>query len=148
MEFNTTKLKLFPCSNSTQPSALRLGEYPFIYVDQILDLGVLISKDLKWKDHILKGIQKAIKVFQFIRRVLPFSVSIGKKLMMYKTLVLIIFLYASPCCGPCCYSQQCLEIFQKKSAPMDVSCPGLLMYLGKIESPSTLLTICSGRCHS
>ena len=47
MEFNTTKLKLFPCSNSTQPSTLRLGENPFISVDQILDLGVLISNDLK-----------------------------------------------------------------------------------------------------
>ena len=101
MEFNTTKLKLFPCSNSTQPSTLRLGEYPFISVDQILDLGVLVSKDLKWKDLILKAIQKGIKVFQFIRRVLPFSLSTGKKLMLYKSLVLSILLYASPFWAPC-----------------------------------------------
>ena len=114
MEFNTTKLKLFPCSYSTQPSKLRLGENPFISVDRILDLGVLISKDLKWKNHILKAIQKGIKVFQFIIRVLPFSLSTGKKLMLYKTLVLSILLYASLCWAPCCFSLQCLENFQKK----------------------------------
>ena len=122
MEFNTTKLKLFPCSNSTQPSTLRLGGNPFISVDQILDLGVLISKDLKWKDHILKAIQKGIKVFQFIRRVLPFSLSTGKKLMLYKTLVLSILLYASPCWAPC-FSLQCLENIQKKV--LRWICPGL-----------------------
>ena len=123
MEFNTTKLKLFPCSNSTQPSTLRLGENPFISVDQILDLGVLISKDLKWKDHILKAIQKGIKVFQLVRRVLPFSLSTGKKLMLYKTLVLSILLYASPCWAPCCFSLQCLENIQKKV--LRWICPGL-----------------------
>ena len=63
MEFNTLKLKLFPCSNSTQPSALRLGEYRFISVDQILELGVLISKDSKWKNRISKAIKKGSKCF-------------------------------------------------------------------------------------
>ena len=44
MEFNTSKLKLFTCSISKQPSALRLGEYlgEFVSVDQLLGLGVLI----------------------------------------------------------------------------------------------------------
>ena len=123
MEFNIPKSKHFPSSHSTQSSALRLGENPFVLVDQILDLGVLISKDLKWKDHILKAIQKSIKVFQFIRRALPFSLSIEKKLMLYKTLVLSILLYASPCWAPCCFSLQCLESFQKKV--LRWVCPGL-----------------------
>ena len=60
---------------------LRPGENPFIPVNHILDLGVLISKDSKWKGHILKARQKGIKVLRFDRRVLPFSLSIGKKLM-------------------------------------------------------------------
>ena len=114
MEFNTTKLKLSPSSISTQPSALHLEKYPFISLDQILGLGVLISNDSKWKDHIFKAIQKGIKVFQFSTRVLPFSFSTGKKLMLYETLVLSILLYASACWAPCCFSLQCLENFQKK----------------------------------
>ena len=47
IEFNTTNLKLSPSSNSTQLSALHLGDYPFNSIDQILGLRVLISKDLK-----------------------------------------------------------------------------------------------------
>ena len=82
-----------------------------------------MSKDLKWKDHNLKAIQKGIKVFQFIRRVLPFSLSIGMKLLLYKTLVLSILLYASPCWAHCCFSLQCLENFQKKG--LRWICPGL-----------------------
>ena len=34
--------------------------------------------------------------------------------MLYKTLVLSILLYASPCWAPCCFSLQCLENFKKK----------------------------------
>ena len=64
------------------------GENPFVTVYQFMDLGVVISKNFKWKDYILKAIRKSIKVFQVIRRVIPFSLSIEKKLLLSKTLIL------------------------------------------------------------
>ena len=51
MEFDCTKFELFPQSNSTQSSALRLGEHPPIPVDQKLDLGLLIKKFKMERSH-------------------------------------------------------------------------------------------------
>ena len=60
------------------------------------DLGLIISSNLSWKPHIENVITKANKVLSMLKRNSP-NIPAYTKLNLYKSMVLPILTYASPC---------------------------------------------------
>ena len=71
-------------------------------VKNIKDLGITISYDLSWSDHIHEVVNKVNKVLGVIKRVLG-SNSVNEFSLLYKSLVRPILEYAAPvwCRGHC-----------------------------------------------
>ena len=65
----------------------------------IKDLGITISYDLSWSDHIDEVVDKANKVLGVIKRVLG-SNSVNEFSLLYKSLVRPILEYAAPVWRP------------------------------------------------
>ena len=61
------------------------------------DLGLTKSTDLKWNEHIVHKVSKANKVFCMIKRNVSAQLSTHKRLCLYKSTILPIISYASPC---------------------------------------------------
>ena len=61
------------------------------------DLGLTISADLKWNEHILHKLSQANKVFCMIRKNVSAQLSTHKRMCLYKSMILPIISYASPC---------------------------------------------------
>ena len=61
------------------------------------DLGLTISADLKWNEHILHKLSQANKVFCMIKRNVSAQLSTHKRFSLYKATILPIISYASPC---------------------------------------------------
>ena len=78
-----------------------------------LDLVLYFSGDLKWKLHIDKVCGKANQVFQMFKRNVSLISSNGK-LNLYKSMIVPIFVYGSPCYGLSKYNISQLENTQKR----------------------------------
>ena len=78
-----------------------------------LDLGLLVSSSLKWDNHIADKLSKAHKAFYAVRRNSGGLTALAK-LNIYKTMILPIIVYASPCWFASTASLKKLESCQKK----------------------------------
>ena len=63
----------------------------------MVDLGLTIDNNLNWGLHIDRQIAKCTRVLNFLRRNLPFGISIQRKKQLYQSCIISILLYASPC---------------------------------------------------
>ena len=62
------------------------------------DLGLMISKDLKWNLHLDKACSKAIRVFHMIKRNVS-NLNTEAKLNLYKLCAVPVILHGCPCYG-------------------------------------------------
>ena len=79
------------------------GEYDLVLqrttlqeAQNVVDLGLTIDNNLKWGLHIDRQIAKCTRVLNFLRRNLPFWISIQRKKHFYQSCIISILLYASP----------------------------------------------------
>ena len=126
--FDVKRVRKFSIDNSMQlnDSKCNLLDYNSYFIDGALcavfnisfsqkDLGVMMSRDLKWDLHVETGCRKASQCFFLLKRWLPQTASLLCKLNAYRALLVPILTYASPVwyvnCGNCVR----LEIIQKQA---------------------------------
>ena len=78
------------------------------------DLGVFISPDLTWNKLIDEKLKKAVQTLYFVKRNTSFQTNSLAKLCLYKSIILPIITYASPCLLLSKQSQAEIEVFQKR----------------------------------
>ena len=111
MPFNMDKCCLIKMSKNEK--RLLFGNELIKTEETQSDLGLMLSCDLKWNLHINKVCCKAIRIFHMIKR----SVSnLGQKAKMdlYKSMIVPILTYASPCYGLSKYIITELENVQRR----------------------------------
>ena len=59
------------------------------------DLGIVFTNNLKWDSHISQRLMKAQQKLYFLKRKVPFSTNIRRKVSLYKSNILSVLLYAS-----------------------------------------------------
>ena len=112
LEFHPEKCKAmnFKCSQSP----LFLGEAQIFFTREIMDLGMLVTEDLCWTTHVKTKLAKCNKIFIFLKRSIPFEVSILRKKTLYQTMILFVLLYCSQVWCVTTGILKVLEKFQRK----------------------------------
>ena len=82
-------------------------------IDLQKDLGLIITPDSKWHQHVKFKCQKALSAFFMLCRSSP-NLSTASKLDLYKSMILPQFMYACPCWYPDLGDLKKLETVQKK----------------------------------
>ena len=91
-------------------------EKPLKDVDSFKDLGVTLTKDLSWGNHIAVTVNKANKVLGLIRRSVGTANS-NVFSILYKSLVWLILEYAVPVWSPCLAKDiHALESVQRRAS--------------------------------
>ena len=108
LEFRSEKCKAmkFKCSQSP----LFLGEAEILFTGEIMDLGTLVTEDLCWTTHVKTKLAKCNKIFNFLKRSIPFQVSNFRKKMLYQTMILSALLY---CVQAWCVATGILKVLEK-----------------------------------
>ena len=60
-----------------------------------MHLGLLVTEDLCWTTHVKTKLAKSNKIFNFMKRIILFQVSILRKKMLYQTMILSVLFYCS-----------------------------------------------------
>ena len=90
-----------------------LGKEIIASADYQNDWGLTLSRHLKWNLHIDKVCAKAMKVFHMIKRNVS-DLSSAAKLNLYKSMIVPILIYGSPCYGKNKHVLTELEHVQKR----------------------------------
>ena len=77
-----------------------LGDVEIPSLDNITDLGIEVSKTLKWSLHIQTKIVKARRSFNYLKHSVPFNLPSGVKFNLFKACVLSVLLYGYPAWFP------------------------------------------------
>ena len=95
MQFNETKSVVIRIPSTVNPPTYCLNSKPISVANLVKDLGVLLSSDLSWSDHIHRIVSKAYKMLGLIRRSFSNSLPIPVKKQLYISLVRSHLLYCS-----------------------------------------------------
>ena len=93
--FNLNKCVFLHLSEKTTGS-LFIDDYQLQRVDSICDLGLQVSKKLKWEVHIRGKFLKARQNFNYLRHSVPFYLPSKVKFNLFSACVMSSLLYASP----------------------------------------------------
>ena len=136
MEYNIDKCKSITFSAklaSSDPLYLNGSVVPT--ADSIKDLGIIITNNITWDNHIQKKLVAARKAYHFLKRSIPHSVSSSTKLMYYRLCVQSIILYGSQVWYPSINYRRKLELFNKECL---FWVTGLRNYSQQLEASNTL----------
>ena len=92
-----------------------LGSCCLPYVKKIKDLCFTVTKNPSWKEHINLKLLKSSRIFQFLRRHNPHVISVYRKKLLLKSLLLPILLYGAPVWRPSVVDSKGMELFQYKT---------------------------------
>ena len=79
LNFHQSKCKIL-YFNFDRSQVLKLGETALDYIDYFEDFGLTKSRNLSWQCHIDKKLAKCKKIFYFIKRNVPFTISARRRL--------------------------------------------------------------------
>ena len=91
-------------------SPLFLEEAEIVFTREIMDLGMLVTEDLRWTTHVKTILAKCNKIFSFLKRSIPFQVSFLRKKILYQTMILSVLLY---CSRTWCVTTGILKVLEK-----------------------------------
>ena len=75
---------------------------------------MLVTEDFYWTTHVKTKFAKCNKIFNFLKRNIPFQVSILRKKPLYQTMILAVLLYCSQAWCVTTGILKVLENFQRK----------------------------------
>ena len=114
LQFHPEKCKALNFGGHDESAQFLLGAEYLPFVNQIEDLGFIVSSSLSWNPHVESKLLKCNRIFGFLKRSIPFSVSSSRKFLLYKSLILPILLHGSPVWSPSLTMLHQLELFQYK----------------------------------
>ena len=129
LHFDVKRVRKWCIDNSMQlnDSTCKLLDYNSSFIDDALcaglnisssqkDLGVMMSRDLKWDLHVEAHCRKATQCFFLLKRCLPQTAILLCKLnASYRAYLIPILTYASPVWYVNCGNCVCLEFIQKRA---------------------------------
>ena len=104
------------------------------YVDKIEDLGFIVRRNLSWKEHVNFKHLKSSRVFQFLKRNIPHVISVNRKKLVLKSLLLPILLYGTPVWCPSVVDLKRMELSQYKAIRWIKACPSYVSGLWQLDS--------------
>ena len=110
-----------------------LGSHCLPYVDKIEDLGFIVTRNLSWNEHINFKLLKSSRVFQFLKRNNPHVISVNRKKILLKSLLLPILLYGAPVWCPSVVDLKRMELFQYKAIRRIKACPSYVSRLSQLD---------------
>ena len=115
LQFHPKNFKALKFGGTDESAQFLLGDEYLPFVNQIEDLGFIVSSFLSWKPHVeSEKLPKCNRIVGFLKRSIPFSVSSSRKFLLYKSLILPILLYGAPAWSPSLTMLHQLELFQYK----------------------------------
>ena len=115
LSFHPSKCKCIPFSDVMPDLMLNLGSNELPFEKSIEDLGFTVTSNLDWTNHIETKLAKCTRVFNFMRRNIPFSTASPRKKLLYHSLVVSVLLYGSPVWSPSVTYLKKLEKFQMRA---------------------------------
>ena len=113
MTFNADKCKVICFNSNESETSLGLNDMSIPSVSSINDLGVTITQNLKWDNHLKLKLIAVNKSFHFIKRSIPYSVSLWTKFKYYQLCIRSVLLYGSQICFPSLLCRRKLELFNE-----------------------------------
>ena len=95
LNFHTSKSRILYFGSTHDTSIHLIGSF-LEQINDNKDLGIKISNTSNWSNHVDKQIAKCSKVFNFIRRSVPYQFSVSREKLLYQSLILCILVYCSP----------------------------------------------------
>ena len=102
------------CLNFRGLSVVTMNDCPLKNVEHIKDLGIIVSHNLKWTEHVQTKLTKARRCFYSLKQRIPWQTPSDKKFNLYSSLVLSVLLYGIPSWSPDITRLKSLENFQKQ----------------------------------
>ena len=99
LSFNSDKSGYLHINGMSLDNIL-LGEFETPSLDNITDLGIQVSKTLKWSLHLQTKIVKAGRSLNYLKHSVPFNLPSGFKCNLFKACVLSVLLYGCPAWFP------------------------------------------------
>ena len=115
LSFHPSKCKCIPFSDVMPDLMLNLRPNELPFEKSIEDLGFTVTSNLDWTNHIETKLAKCTRVFNFMRRNIPFSTASPRKKLLYHSLVVSVLLYGSPVWSPSVTYLKKLEKFQMRA---------------------------------
>ena len=138
LQFHPTKCKVLNFGSHDESAQFLLGAEYLPFVNQIEDLGFIVSSSLSWKPHVESKLLKCNRIFGFLKRSIPISVSSSRKLLLYKSLIVPILLYGAPAWTPSLTILHQLELFQYKVFRWITNCSSYVSGLQSLK----MLPVC------
>ena len=124
------------CFNSNESeSSIVLNDISIPSVSSINDLGVTIYQNLKRDNHLKLKLNTVKKSFQFIKRSIPYRVSLWMKFIFYQLSMRSVLLYGTQIWFPSLSYRHILELFNKKGLKW---LTGLSDYTGQLKVTNSL----------
>ena len=114
MTFNASKTVFIRFSYTTIPTSIYFAQKCIMSSSSTKDLGVIISSDLSWNEHISSKLRNCYGIFINLKRCIPFHSAASLKLRLYHIYILPTLLYASEIWAPNVTQLFKLERFQAR----------------------------------
>ena len=133
LEFHPLKCKALNFGWFDENIQLMLGSHCLPYVDKIEDLGFMVTRNLSGKGHINFKLLKSSRVLQFLKRNLPHVISVNRRKLLLKSLLLPILLYGAPVWCPSVVDLKRKELFQYKAIRCIKARPSYVSGLSQLD---------------
>ena len=102
IDFNASKCKIMTISRRKSPieANYHLDSTELMRVDSEVDLGVTVTRNLSWKQHIFQIVSKANKMLGLLRRTCPLLINHDARRTLYLSLVKSHLCYATEVWSP------------------------------------------------
>ena len=132
------KCKALNFGGHDESAQILLGAEYLPFVNQIEDLGSIVSSSLSWKPHVESKLLECNRIFGFLKHSIPFSVPSSRKFHLYKSLILPIFFYGAPAWSPSLTMLHQLDLFQYKVLRWITNCSSYVSGLQSLK----MLPVC------
>ena len=95
-KFHPFKCKALNIGGFDEIVQLMLGFHCLPYVNKVEELGFNVPRKPSWKEHIIFKLLKSCRNFQFLKGNIPHVLSVNRKKLLLKSLLLPILLYGTP----------------------------------------------------
>ena len=111
LQFHPLKNKVLPFGFNKNFDFM-FDSHALTNAENVKDLGLWISSDVSWNQHINNKLAKCTKRLNFLRRNIPLNVSALRKKLMFQSIVLSVLIYGSCVSSPSVSKIRQLEAFQ------------------------------------